>query len=76
MEAAYSRIRGDERHYALVELSRKPITDRAFSGWDMGCEQLDGEDLSELVHGLTDSLDDANLRAQFRSFVELHRKAA
>lgn len=75
-EAAYVRIRADQRHFALVELSRKLITERAFAGWDMGCEQLDGDDLSTLVHQLTESLHDADLQAQFRSFVELHRKAA
>lgn len=76
MDTAYSRIKNDPRHFAMVELSRKPITERAFAGWDMGCEQLDGDDLSELVHSLTEGLNDADLRAQFRSFVELHRKAA
>ena len=75
-DRTYQRIRADQRHFALVELSRKLIADRAFAGWEMGCEQLDGDDLSELVRQLTEGLDDADLRAQFRSFVELHRKAA
>jgi hypothetical protein len=74
-EAAYTRIRADERHFALVELRRTRITERAFAGWDMGCEQLDGDDLSALVDQLTDQAD-ADLQAQFRSFVDLHRKAA
>jgi hypothetical protein len=75
-QRAYERIRADQRHFALVELSRKHVTERSFAGWDMGCEQLDGDDLAELVHQLTEGLDDADLRAQFRSFVELHGKAA
>jgi hypothetical protein len=73
---AYRRIRADDRHFALVELSRKQVHERAFAGWDMGCEQLDGDDLSDLVEQLTEGLDDVSLQAQFRSFVELHRKAA
>ena len=76
IDAAYSRIRADDRHFAMVELSRKPIEERAFADWAMGCEQLDGDDLTELVDGLTEKLADADLRAQFRTFVELHRKAA
>jgi hypothetical protein len=75
-DAAYVRIRADARHFALVELSRKLISERAFAGWDMGCEQLDGDDLSELVKDLTEGVDDLDLRAQFRTFVDLHRKAA
>jgi hypothetical protein len=75
-EAAYERIRADNRHYALVQLSRKLITRRAFEGWDMGCEQIHGGDLGDHVHQLTERLDDADLRAQFRSFVDLHRTAA
>ena len=74
-EAAYARIRADKRHFALVQLNRKPIDERSFAGWDMGCEQLDGADLTELVEQLTQGLD-ADLQAQFRSFVELHRAAA
>ena len=74
-EAAYARIRADKRHFALVQLNRKPITERCFAGWDMGCEQLHGADLTDLVERLTQGLD-ADLRAQFRSFVELHRAAA
>lgn len=75
-DAAYGRIKADKRHFALVELSRKRITERAFAGWDMGCEQLNGDDLTQLVHDLTRNLDDADLRAQFCTFVDLHRKAA
>ena len=75
-DRAYRRIRADDRHFALVELSRKQVRERAFAGWDMGCEQLDGDDLSDLVEQLTEGLDDVSLQAQFRSFVELHRKAA
>lgn len=76
LDAAYRRIRNDQRHFAMVELGRKPISERAFADWDMGCEQLDGDDLSDLVDQLTSGLVDADLRAQFRSFVEVHRKAA
>jgi hypothetical protein len=75
-EAAYKRIRADARHFAVVELSRKTVTQRAFADWDMGCEQLDGDDFSDIVKQLTEGLDDADLKAQFRSFVDMHSRAA
>ncbi len=75
-ERTYDRIRADQRHFAMVELSRKRITERAFAGWDMGCQQLDGGDLAELVESLTAHVPDPDLQAQFRGFVELHHKAA
>ena len=31
-DAAYVRIKADPRHFALVELSRRRITERAFAG--------------------------------------------
>ena len=76
VEAAYERIKADPRHFALVQLSRKPVGERAFGAWDMGCELLHDDDLGKLVNDLTEGLNDADLRAQFRSFVGLHRTAA
>ncbi|GAA4008577.1 BLUF domain-containing protein [Sphingomonas humi] len=76
IDAAYERIKADPRHFALVELSRRPVAARAFAGWNMGCEQIDGEDMTGLVDRLTEKLGDATLQAQFRSFVALHRTAA
>jgi hypothetical protein len=76
LDATYVRIKADPRHFALVELGRKPITERAFADWEMGCELLDRDDFSGFVDELTGRIGDADLRAQFRSFVELHRKAA
>ncbi|UUR08697.1 BLUF domain-containing protein [Sphingomonas glaciei] len=35
-EAAYARIRADDRHFALVQLGRRTIVERSFAGWDMG----------------------------------------
>nr|WP_314445071.1 BLUF domain-containing protein [uncultured Sphingomonas sp.] len=76
LDGAYERIKADPRHFALVELGRKPVPERAFKGWDMGCELLDGDSFATFVDELTGRVDDADIRAQFRTFVELHRKAA
>jgi hypothetical protein len=76
LTSAYARIKADPRHFAMVELGRKQVADRAFSGWDMGCELIDGDDLEGIVGELTGRVEDLDLQAQFRSFVELHRKAA
>lgn len=76
LDAAYGRIKADTRHFAMVELGRKQISKRAFAGWDMGCELINGADLNGFVDELTSGVDDADLQAQFRSFVEIQRKAA
>jgi hypothetical protein len=75
-DAAYVRIRADQRHFALVELSRKRITERSFGDWDMGFEHAADETLSALVERLTAKVADPILQAQFRSFAELHDRAA
>jgi hypothetical protein len=74
--AAYDRIRFDDRHFALVELSRKPVTERAFGAWDMGFESAGEDRLPELVQRLAGQVRDPVLRAQFLSFAELHGTAA
>ncbi len=76
LDAAYVRIKEDPRHFALVELGRRPITGRGFGDWDMGCRLLSGDNLEALVSDLTSQVDDSDVRAQFETFVELHRKAA
>ena len=75
-DAAYDRIKADGRHFALVQLSRKPITQRMFGHWDMGFERAGGETLTALVELLTEQVSDPMLQAQFRSFAELHSKVA
>lgn len=75
-DAAYIRIRADQRHFALVQLSRRLITERSFGGWDMGFEQGYGSSLASVVTDLTARVADPYLQAQFRSFAELHSQAA
>ena len=74
-DAAYVRIRADQRHFALVQLSRRLITERSFGHWDMGYEQTRAS-LTEVVEEMTQRVRDPYLQAQFRSFAELHSKAA
>jgi hypothetical protein len=76
LSSAYARIKADPRHFAVVVLGRKQVAERAFADWDMGCELIDGDDFKGVVDELTGRVDDADLQAQFRSFVELHSKAA
>jgi hypothetical protein len=71
-DATYDRILADDRHFAVVQLSRRTIEERAFGEWDMGFKQANGESLVDVVHGLTARLKDSSLQAQFRSFAELH----
>ncbi|WP_300974545.1 BLUF domain-containing protein [Sphingomonas sp. LHG3406-1] len=75
-DAAYARIRADERHFALVQLSRRPLIERSFAGWHMGFEQGYANPLVSVVEQLTDRVADPYLQAQFRSFAELHSQPA
>lgn len=78
--ATYSRISADSRHFALVQLSCRPIAARQFGSWAMGFEPggmaAPREDLRRSVETLTQTLTDPNLRAQFQGFAELHARAA
>ena len=74
LERTYARIRYDERHFALVQLARRPIDKPSFPGWDMGFEQEGGLTLPEIVGQLVDRIEDPNLRAQLISFGEIHRR--
>jgi len=74
--ATYARIRADERHFALVQLSRRTIGERSFAGWDMGLEQGYGASLASVVADLTQRVADPYLQAQFRGFAEMHSTAA
>lgn len=80
LDAAYHRIRADDRHFALVQLSRAPITGRSFPDWDMayqpGGSADNFSDLVEIVDRMTDSIADPSLKAQLRSFAQLHARAA
>jgi hypothetical protein len=72
---AYARIKRDPRHFAIVELSRKPIAKPSFPDWHMGYEAGQG-DLGELVYQLTSMINEPSLQAQLRGFAQLHSKAA
>lgn len=76
LERAYERIRADQRHFALVQLSRRAIDRPSFGDWAMGFEQGYATPLLSVVEQLTDRLDDPDLKAQFRSFAELHSQPA
>jgi Sensors of blue-light using FAD len=75
-ERAYSRIRSDPRHFALVELGRKTIETRSFPDWAMGFETMGSTDLIEQVEHMTRDITDRSLRAHLLSFAEVHRRAA
>jgi hypothetical protein len=75
LATAYERIKRDPRHFAVVELTRKPITQRSFPDWAMGFE-AGTADLTTVVGKLTSTVEDPSLQAQLRSFAELHSKAA
>ena len=75
LDSAYARIRQDPRHFALVELARRPIDERSFAQWSMGFEEEPQAFLPQ-VERLTAAVSDPMLRAQLISFAEIHSKAA
>lgn len=80
LDAAYRRIGADARHFALVQLSRKPIITRSFPDWEMGYQAGPDadtvEDLVKVVARLTRGVDDPFLRAELNGFAALHSRAA
>jgi hypothetical protein len=72
----FDKIRADERHGAIVELTRRPVEARAFGDWDMAFEPAGGGSLKAEVERLVGTLRDPNLRAQFTGFADLHGRAA
>ncbi len=78
VERVYQRICADTRHYAVVMLAREPIERRRFDDWAMGYRaggDPSGTALPEVVRSLTATIEDANLRAYFTSFADLHAKS-
>lgn len=80
VERAYRRIEADPRHFALVKLGGKDIERRSFPEWQMGFrngpDTAGVDDLGALVDRLTESVEDASLRAHLRTFAQIHRSAA
>jgi hypothetical protein len=80
VRATFNRIARDPRHFAIVELNRREITNRQFGDWAMaynaGGEAGEDSDLREVVRKLIGPLADRDLRAQFTGFAEIHARAA
>ena len=59
VEAAYARISGDPRHFALVVLSRRAVTTREFGDWAMAADDGSGAviaQVAKLVEGAAPSV--------------------
>lgn len=69
VEAAYARIAADPRHFALVVLSRRTVTDREFGEWAMAADDGSGgvvAQVATLVEGAAPSV-----RGTFEGFAGL-----
>jgi len=78
VEAAFARITADDRHRAIVTLSRRAITTREFGDWAMAsCGDVDSDQTAmiETIDALVASVPDANTRETFRSFSRIARAA-
>jgi hypothetical protein len=74
--ATYDRIAADPRHFALVKLNDKEVSERSFGNWSMGfeagAETSASGTLEEQVAALVSTIQDANLRAYFTGFAKSH----
>ena len=72
VRATYERIRHDPRHFAIVELSRDTIEERAFARWSMGYVEggtvADTLASTESVEALISPITDPNVRGYFGGF--------
>lgn len=72
----FERIRQDPTHFAIVELTRGLISERAFGDWSMGYRLggSAGDQISvpSTVARLIEPLPDPSLRAYFSGFAEMH----
>ena len=77
--ATFARIRRDPRHFAIAELMRGPIEERAFGRWSMGTRRGgDADDAltaATAVEALIAPIEDATLRAYFTGFADLNLAA-
>ena len=80
LDLAYARIKADDRHFALVELSRKAVSERSFPDWDMAYQEGGSadefDDLVEIVTRMTAGLEDPSLKAHLLGFAQMHAMAA
>ena len=74
----FERIKGDARHFAVVELSKEVITERAFGGWSMAVQHSSPADcgggLSQAVLDRLATIADPRVRGYFEGFAQ--RQAA
>jgi hypothetical protein len=75
LDRTFARIKQDPRHFALVELARRPISEPSFGDWSMGYEE-EPQALLPQVERLTNGVSDPSLKAQLISFAEMHSRAA
>jgi hypothetical protein len=74
----YQRIKGDPRHRAIVLLSSREVTERAFGHWSMAAQRVaiaSGNTVPELVDRLTEDVSDVSTRELFRSFARVRSAA-
>lgn len=74
--ATFERIRSDPRHFAVVVLNKATIVTRSFGDWAMGLQpsgtlQHDAP-IAVDVDAMIESIDDANIRANFAQFARQH----
>jgi hypothetical protein len=80
VEAAFARIKADQRHRAAVMLSKREVSVRQFGSWAMACEQAQATpgavSMPQIVDALVATVPDPNIRSLFSGFARIDRKKA
>jgi hypothetical protein len=68
----FFRIKADNTHRGIVQISSKDIDKRSFCDWAMAAHWVDDSiSVIEQINALTVGVVDANLRETFRSFARI-----
>jgi len=73
VESLYSRIRADPRHVDPAVVTARAVTERAFSAWDLACQEVvtadDSRSFALAIEDRIAEVSDRTLRMLFANFL-------
>lgn len=73
VELLYARIRADPRHVDPMVIAARAVAERAFSAWDLACQEVitidDSRSFARTVEDRVSDVRDRTLRMLFSSFL-------
>jgi len=78
VDATFSRISADRRHFAIYQLIGRDVENRSFGEWDMAYREVhnpsDADDLARQAEIMATNLSDPIIRDRLRYFLRLDRQ--